>query len=184
LALVKNDFRVKVNMVVMKGINDQELTDFVALTRDLPLDIRFIEFMPFEGNQWSADKVYKMSEMLERIQEKFNFDVLPHIPHETTRRFQPHNHKGSFAVISTMSAPFCGDCNRLRLTADGKMKNCLFSRSETDLRTACRNGEPLEPLIRDCVWNKAASLGGQFNSDFEQLSPEKIKNRTMISIGG
>ena len=83
-----------------------------------------------------------------------------------------------------MSAPFCGDCNRLRLTADGKMKNCLFSNSETDLRSALRNNEDIERLIQQNLKQKAKALGGQFDTDFEHLSPEQLKNRSMISIGG
>ncbi len=184
MSLVENGFQVKVNMVVMKGINADEVTDFVALTQQLPIDMRFIEFMPFEGNHWSAGKVVTMTEMLEQIQTKFEFDALPHEANETAKRFKVINHKGSFAIISTMSAPFCGDCNRLRLTADGKMKNCLFSNSETDLRSALRNNEDVERLIQQNLKQKAKALGGQFDTDFEHLSPEQLKNRSMISIGG
>lgn len=184
MSLVENGFQVKVNMVVMKGINADELTDFVALTQQLPIDMRFIEFMPFEGNHWSAGKVVTMTEMLEQIQTKFEFDALQHEANETAKRFKVINHKGSFAIISTMSAPFCGDCNRLRLTADGKMKNCLFSNSETDLRSALRNNEDVERLIQQNLKQKAKALGGQFDTDFEHLSPEQLKNRSMISIGG
>ena len=184
MSLVENGFQVKVNMVVMKGINADEVTDFVALTQQLPIDMRFIEFMPFEGNHWSAGKVVTMTEMLEQIQTKFEFDAIPHEANETAKRFKVINHKGSFAIISTMSAPFCGDCNRLRLTADGKMKNCLFSNSETDLRSALRNNEDVERLIQQNLKQKAKALGGQFDTDFEHLSPEQLKNRSMISIGG
>lgn len=184
ISLVENGFQVKVNMVVMKGINADEVTDFVALTQQLPIDMRFIEFMPFEGNHWSAGKVVTMTEMLEQIQTKFEFDAIPHEANETAKRFKVINHKGSFAIISTMSAPFCGDCNRLRLTADGKMKNCLFSNSETDLRSALRNKENVELLIQQNLKQKAKALGGQFDTDFEHLSPEQLKNRSMISIGG
>lgn len=184
LSLVGNGFQVKVNMVVMKGINADEVTDFVALTQQLPIDMRFIEFMPFEGNHWSAGKVVTMTEMLEQIQTRFEFDALPHEANETAKRFKVIGHKGSFAIISTMSAPFCGDCNRLRLTADGKMKNCLFSKSETDLRSALRNNENVELLIQENLKQKAKALGGQFDTNFEHLSPEQLKNRSMISIGG
>ena len=88
------------------------------------------------------------------------------------------------AVISTMSANFCGDCNRLRLTADGKMKNCLFSKEETDLLTVLRNGEEVIPLIHRNIFGKAKELGGQFTADFEHLQADDIHNRSMITIGG
>ena len=92
-------------------------------------------------------------------------------------------HTGTFAVISTMSANFCGDCNRMRLTADGKMKNCLFSEEETDLLTALRKGEDISPLIHQNI-RKAKELGGQFTPDFEHIHAEDIHNRSMITIGG
>jgi cyclic pyranopterin phosphate synthase len=93
-------------------------------------------------------------------------------------------HKGSFAVISTMSAPFCEGCNRMRLTADGKLKNCLFSKSETDLLTPFRNGEEILPLIHQSILSKAKMLGGQFTEDFTHIHAEEIANRSMITIGG
>ena len=182
--LVNSGFYVKVNVVVMKGINDEEINHFIALTRSLPLDIRFIEFMPFDGNYWVASKVFTMTEILKIIQTEFNFEALPHEKNETAKRFNINGHRGTFSIISTMSKPFCGDCNRMRLTADGKLKNCLFSKSETDLRSALRTGKPVEPLIRECIQQKSEMLGGQINVNFEELSAEEIKNRSMISIGG
>ncbi|MCK7555604.1 hypothetical protein MKQ70_11510 [Chitinophaga sedimenti] len=106
-------------------------------------------------------------------------------PHSTSQPYQVAGHQGRFAIISTMSAPFCGDCNRMRLTADGKMKNCLFSKDETDLLAALRAGEALEPLIRRNILGKAEKLGGQFGDQpFEALHSEALINRSMISIGG
>ena len=87
-------------------------------------------------------------------------------------------------MISTMSAPFCGDCNRIRLTADGKLKNCLFSATETDLLSAYRNGENIEKLISENILQKAKELGGQFTTDLKKVDADHIQNRTMISIGG
>ena len=182
--LLNNGFHVKVNVVVMKGINDQEINDFIELSRLLPIDIRFIEFMPFEGNYWDATKVFTMSEILETIQTKFNYEALSHEKNDTAKRFKIEGHRGSFSIISTMTKPFCGDCNRIRLTADGKLKNCLFSKSETDLRTPLREGKPVEVLIHECIRQKSAMLGGQINVNYEDLSAQEIKNRSMISIGG
>ena len=101
-----------------------------------------------------------------------------------SRKYFVPGYKGSFAFISTMSANFCGDCNRMRLTADGKMKNCLFSKEETDLLTAFRSSENIIPLIHQCIGKKAKELGGQLLPDFEKLQAESITNRSMISIGG
>ncbi|HVE61834.1 MAG TPA: hypothetical protein VNA26_08440, partial [Chitinophagaceae bacterium] len=104
--------------------------------------------------------------------------------HDTAKGYQVPNHKGTFAVISTMSANFCIDCNRIRLTADGKLKNCLFSKEETDLLTAFRRGEDIVFLIHKSIHTKAKEFGGQFTADFEHLDAEDIDNRSMITIGG
>jgi cyclic pyranopterin phosphate synthase len=140
--------------------------------------------MPFTGNRWTSNKVFSYHEMLELIETKYEITKLQDEKHDTAKGFQVPGHKGTFAVISTMSENFCGTCNRIRLTADGKMKNCLFSRTETDLLTALRNGEDVVPLIHQSIRSKAKELGGQFTPDFEHLHAENINNRSMITIGG
>lgn len=177
--------RVKVNMVVMKGVNEHEIPDFIAWTKEQPLEVRFIEFMPFAGNRWTGDRVFAKADILAMIRQQYAIQELPAIPHATSTRYAIQGHAGRFAIISTMSAPFCSSCNRMRLTADGRMKNCLFSTDETDLLTALRSGIPLEPLIRENIMNKAEKLGGQFGDlPFEQLEGDSLTNRSMISIGG
>jgi cyclic pyranopterin phosphate synthase len=99
---------------------------------------------------------------------------------DTSKNFSIAGYKGTFAIISSVTNPFCDTCNRLRLTADGKIKNCLFSDSETDLLSAMRRGEDIALLIREAVWNKKSKLGGI--KSFENL--EERKNRAMIAIGG
>jgi cyclic pyranopterin phosphate synthase len=182
--MLDNGIGVKVNVVAMKGVNDEEINDFVRWTKDTPIHIRFIEFMPFDGNQWNSDKVITLQEILDKVKTEFDFSSLERNAHETAKNYQVNGHKGTFAVISTMSAPFCGDCNRMRLTADGKMKNCLFSTSETDILTALRNGEDIIPLIHQNISTKKEALGGQFTTDLEKIEAKDLHNRTMISIGG
>ena len=182
--LLKKNFHVKVNMVVMKGLNDNEINDFIEWTKYEPVHVRFIEFMPFTGNRWTSNKVFTMQEMLEVIKEKYEVVRLQDEKHDTAKGYKVPGHAGTFAIISTMSANFCGECNRMRLTADGKMKNCLFSGHETDLLSALRKGEDVVSLIHQNIHNKAKELGGQFTANFEQLHPEDIHNRSMITIGG
>ncbi len=182
--LINKDFHVKVNVVVMKGLNDNEINDFIEWTRQTPVHVRFIEFMPFSGNRWTSNKVFTLSQILEVISEKYSFLPLQNEKHDTAKKYLVPGHAGTFAVISTMSANFCGDCNRMRLTADGKLKNCLFSKDETDLLTALRNDEDIVPLIHQNIRSKAKELGGQFTADFSHLHAEEIHNRSMISIGG
>ena len=182
--LLNKKFHVKVNVVVMKGLNDGEINDFIEWTKDEPVHVRFIEFMPFEGNKWTGNKVFTWKEMLQVIEQKYSFVPLKNDVHDTAKAYIVPGHKGTFAVISTMSAPFCSGCNRMRLTADGKMKNCLFSGEETDLLSALREGKDVSALIHESIFNKKKELGGQFTTDFEHLHAEDIHNRSMITIGG
>ena len=182
--LLNKNFHVKVNVVVMKGLNDGEINDFIEWTKDEPVHVRFIEFMPFEGNRWTSNKVFTWKEMLQVIEEKYSFVPLKNDVHDTAKAYIVPGHKGTFAVISTMSAPFCSGCNRMRLTADGKMKNCLFSGEETDLLSALREGKDVTALIHESIFNKRKELGGQFTTDFQHLHAEDIHNRSMITIGG
>lgn len=184
LALHKG-MQVKINMVVMKGINETEIPDFIEWTRHVPVEMRFIEFMPFTGNRWSGAQVFPRAEILSLIQQHHTITPLPVPPHSTSTPYQIEGFAGSFAIISTMSTPFCAGCNRMRLTADGKMKNCLFAADETNLLEALRAGQPLEPLIQTNILGKAEQLGGQLNQQpWQQLAPDQVVNRSMISIGG
>jgi cyclic pyranopterin phosphate synthase len=182
--LLSNGITPKINVVVMKGLNDDEINDFIAWTKDTPIQVRFIEFMPFSGNRWTSNQVFTLNEILEEARRTYDFSQVPGVPNDTATHFQPAGHKGSFAVISTMSEPFCSTCNRMRLTADGKLKNCLFSKEETDLLTALRNKEDVLPLINATIQRKAKELGGQFTGLFDALDPATIDNRSMITIGG
>lgn len=182
--LIERNFHVKVNMVVIKNVNDDEILDFVAWTKDSPVHIRFIEFMPFTGNKWENDKVFTWQEILGKVSSHFPIIPLNRELHETAKKYTVEGHRGTFAVISTMSSPFCSDCNRMRLTADGKMKNCLFSSTETDLLTSLRNGEDVLPLIRQSLHLKEKELGGQFTAEIDQVHAGEITNRSMITIGG
>jgi cyclic pyranopterin phosphate synthase len=171
-------------MVAMRGFNDSEINDFVEWTRNEPVHVRFIEFMPFSGNRWTSNKVFTWKEILSVIEEKYSFLPLQGDKHDTAKKYIVPGHKGTFAVISTMSDNFCGNCNRMRLTADGKMKNCLFSDGETDLLGALRRGEDVLPLIHQNIRAKAKELGGQFTNILNEVHSEEIHNRSMISIGG
>lgn len=182
--LLQHHIKVKINVVVMKGLNDMEIVDFIEWTRFVPLEIRFIEFMPFTGNRWTSNKVVSMDEILALVTEKYTWVPVMAGPNDTASHFQVKGHVGSFAIISTMTAPFCATCNRMRLTADGKLKNCLFSEAETDLLQPLRAGHDVLPLIHQCIDSKAKALGGQFSGLLENIEADAIHNRSMITIGG
>lgn len=182
--LLEAGIHVKVNMVVLKGENEQHVPEFVAWTEKLPLHVRFIEYMPFTRNEWDHRKVVSAEEIRRMIALKYKFSKLNDQPNDTARSYAVDGFEGTFALISTMTEPFCDSCNRLRLTADGKMKNCLFSKGEMDLLSAYRRGEDLEALIRSCLLEKKAARGGQMNDPLERLDASGIENRSMIAIGG
>jgi cyclic pyranopterin phosphate synthase len=185
LAAVEKGMQVKINVVVMKGVNEEEILDFIGWTKHCPVEVRFIEFMPFDGNKWSGDQVVSEQEILDIIRSKYRFEAGHRPLQSTSNPYTIPGHAGSFAIISTMSAPFCSGCNRMRLTADGRMKNCLFSKGETDLLSALREGHDLKPLIEQNVFGKAEKLGGQFGVEsFRELNGDHLINRSMISIGG
>jgi len=182
--LVENNFHVKVNVVVMNGYNENEICDFIEWTKNSPVHIRFIEFMPFPGNHWQPTKLITFKEILEEIQKKFPpVEKLCDDVHDTAKKFRIPGHAGTFAVISTMSEPFCSGCNRMRLTADGKMLNCLFSKTETDLLSALRAGENIVPLIKECLFGKHYMLGGHDEKQWAEVHSES-KERSMLAIGG
>lgn len=178
--------RIKLNVVVMRGVNDDEILRFVELTRDRDIHVRFIEFMPFAGNHWGRERVYTYAEMLGLIGSAHSFEKLDDDPHSTSKAFRVPGWKGTFAVISTVTEPFCGSCDRLRLTADGKMRNCLFAREETDLLSALRRGEDIAPLIEANVLAKHAMLGGlpPFKPELQEEVLHDLSVRPMVSIGG
>ncbi len=182
--LLLHNFFVKVNVVVMNGENENEILDFVEWTREFPLHVRFIEFMPFQGNKWHGRKVFPMKAILSLIRSKYDFIKLNDKKNDTTKKFKVINHQGTFSIISTMSEPFCKNCNRLRLTADGKLKNCLFSNDEVDLLTPFRKGENIRNLIENSVKMKKEKQGGLFFSKSSLIETLSTINRSMITIGG
>jgi cyclic pyranopterin phosphate synthase len=184
LLFLQNDFSVKINVVVMKNINDNEVIEFIKLTENLPLHVRFIEYMPFDQNGWEKEKVKLTSEMLSEVQETFEILKLKDEKHDTAKKYSVLGYKGTFAFITTMSQPFCEECNRLRITADGKMKNCLFGKDELDLLSAFRNNECIEPIIEKALFLKHQTMGGQFEQTYLETNPSLLQNRSMLKIGG
>jgi cyclic pyranopterin phosphate synthase len=185
--LLNNDFKIKVNVVLIKGFNDNEIIDFIKLTQYLPLSIRFIEFMPFAGNEWDRSKMVSQNEILDIVKTQFQalkMEKLEDDKNFTAREFKIKNYLGSFGIISSITNPFCDGCNRIRLTANGKIKNCLFSNSETDLLTPYRNGESLENLIAFAIKNKKKIRAGM--TTIEEVNNPILHqdNRSMIAIGG
>jgi cyclic pyranopterin phosphate synthase len=185
--LIEEGFRVKLNAVLMKGFNDNEIIDFIKLTKTLPVSVRFIEFMPFNGNKWDKSNMVSYAEIMDCVHSTFSENEVLRIkdaPNDTSKNYKIEGYKGSFAIISSVTNPFCDSCNRLRLTANGRLKNCLFSNTESDLLTALREGKNIEPIIQKAVQAKFKIRGGM--DTLEKLEEPQLhnQNRSMITIGG
>ena len=185
--LIQEGFNVKINAVLMKNFNEDEIVDFINLTKARAINVRFIEFMPFDGNAWNKEKLVSQAEVINRVTDHFGVKALQPLPNEknfTARNFKIEGFQGTFGIISSVTNPFCDSCNRIRLTADGKLKNCLFSNEETNLLKPFREGEKLEALIDAALNAKKAVRAGM--TDFDQLINPDLhsNNRSMIAIGG
>jgi GTP 3',8-cyclase len=172
---------IKINAVAMRGFTEDEALPFARFAREHPYEVRFIEFMPLDADHaWTPDSVLTGDEVRALIEEHYPLEQTPREPHATARVYRFADGKGSIGFINPVSEPFCGDCNRIRLTADGKLRTCLFSLNETDLRAPLREGASdadLEEIIRAAVWRK--ELKHRVN-DPGFVQPA----RTMSAIGG
>ena len=154
-------FQVKVNAVIIKGLNEDQILPMVGWTLDKKVEFRFIEYMPFQKNQWNKEAIFSYQDMLDLISSKFDLTPIEGHPNQTSKDFKVDGAKGKIGIISSITNPFCEGCNRIRVTADGKLKNCLFSNEEKDLLQAMRNGEQVEELIRESLMEKHFSRGGK-----------------------
>jgi GTP 3',8-cyclase len=149
---------IKINAVAMRDFTEEEAIPFAEFARRTPYEVRFIEFMPLDADRaWSADQVLTGAEIRAAIDAVYPLEPEPREPHATARVYRFKDGRGRIGFINPVSEPFCGDCNRVRLTADGRLRTCLFSLNETDLRTPMREGArdaELERIIRDAVWRK------------------------------
>jgi cyclic pyranopterin phosphate synthase len=172
---------IKVNAVAMRGFTEEEAVPFAEFARSTSFQVRFIEFMPLDADHnWTADSVLPGDELRAIIDRVHPLEELPREPHSTARVFRFRDGQGEIGFINPVSEPFCADCNRVRLTAEGKLRTCLFSLNETDLREPLRDGASdaeLERIVRDAVWRK--ELKHHVGERGFRQPP-----RTMSAIGG
>jgi cyclic pyranopterin phosphate synthase len=172
---------VKVNCVLLRGFNDDQIAGFGRFARDENVIVRFIEFMPLEEDRvWSPEIVVRLEEIVERMAGFRSLVEIPHERSETARRFRFDDGIGEIGIVAPVSNPFCGQCSRIRVTSDGKIRTCLFSLFDHDLAGRMRSGasdEELVAYIRHVVNQKEARhhIG---EADFVPAS------RTMVHIGG
>lgn len=173
---------VKVNAVIIRGVNDHEMVPLARFAHENGLSMRFIEFMPLDsGRLWQKELVVSGAEMLARLREQLSLQpVVPLNPSETAKRWLVEGGPGEIGIIAPVTEPFCGHCNRLRLTADGKIRTCLFSTTEHDLGALLRENvsdEVVAGFFQTAVWQKEAR---HHIGEAEFIQP----SRTMSHIGG
>lgn len=139
--------KLKINAVVMRGINDREIVPFVEMTREKDIEVRFIEYMPFDGNKWNEGKMFSYAEMLDRIRQAFpDLEKVRDHKNDTSKTYRIPGFVGKIGFITSMTHNFCGTCNRLRITSDGNLKVCLFGNAEVSLRDILRESNGGEPI--------------------------------------
>ncbi len=177
---------VKVNAVILRGINDDEICEFVRFTADRPIAVRFIEFMPFAGNNWHQGHCMTMNEILAVIEQQFILERIPDGPspisrdYRITDRHSGRQHTGTVGVIASMSQPFCESCSRLRLTAEGMIMPCLHSPLEFDVREVLRSGGNDTAVAE--VFLRAIGAKPMEHPPADELLAQS--GRVMIQIGG
>lgn len=178
--------KLKVNCVVMRGVNDREIIPFVELGRESPIEVRFIEYMPFDGNKWSQGKMFSYQEMLAVIREKYpNLEKVQDHKNDTSKTFRVPGFEGQVGFITSMTHNFCGTCNRLRITSDGNLKVCLFGNSEVSLRDIIRkanNGEPVDDATMEQLQLlENAQTAAQIDDEGGMVNP---RERELLDIIG
>jgi cyclic pyranopterin phosphate synthase len=172
---------IKVNVVAIRGFTEDEVLAFADFARRNPYEVRFIEFMPLDADRaWTREQVLPNAEVRAIVEQRYELEPVGRERSGTSRRWRFADGAGELGFISPVSEPFCGDCNRIRITAEGELRTCLFSMTETDLRGPLRDGASdaeIEQVVRDAVWRK--ELKHHVN-DAGFVQPA----RTMSRIGG
>jgi len=171
---------VKINVVAMAGVNDDELCDFIDHFHDQPVEVRFIEFMPFLSNDWKKAKMLPYDQMRSLLESKYNLTPIPTERSAVAKEFAVQGAKVRVGFITSMTDDFCGGCNRLRLTADGRLKVCLFAKTGPSLRDAMRNGATDDELA-DTI---CTALDGKWAGHPPMHRLVETNDLPMISIGG
>lgn len=173
--------KLKINAVVMRGLNDHQILPFVDMTQDQDVEVRFIEYMPFGGNKWNKNKMMSYEDMLDLIREKYpTIDRLKDAKNDTSKTWQVPGHVGRVGFITSMTHNFCGSCNRLRITSDGNLKVCLHGETEVSLRDLLRKdhgGEPMDEeafeAIRKLELDRRTDTSLRFDGEEGWMSKEQ-----------
>lgn len=192
VASQEEHFNLKLNCVLLRGVNEDEVGDFVDLTEHRSIEVRFLEFMPFDKNGWGAHKLVPQAEVLELVQRhlaKRGVAPAARLPpdslHDVANLWKVPGWRGRLGAIASMTDAFCGGCNRVRITSDGQLRNCLFGEEGWSLRDALREGADdasLAAIVATGVHKKFARLGGK--RDMHELQARGSLGLPMVALGG
>jgi len=181
--LLTHNIKTRINAVIMEGKNEEDILELAMLTRDLPVDVRFIEEMPFNGQAHSHAIKWTAPAMIDYLRNHFgNITKEEDEPNATSRNYRIHGHLGRIGMIAAWSRSFCGSCNRVRITPDGTMKTCLYDQGQFSLRDLLRNGNDegeIKKLIVDSVFNRSKD-----GFEAEQKRSQFPVSESMATIGG
>ena len=176
------DVRVKINCVAMVDHNESSLATLAALSIDHPIEVRFIEYMPFHGNRWDRSRLVSMDDIVGYVEAEHGaLEPIASHPSSTAKRWRLSGARGTVGVIASMTTPFCAACNRVRVTADGAFKVCLFGEAEVSLRDAMRQGALTDDELA-VVIRRALGAKHEAHAGLDVLA--ELPNRPMITIGG
>jgi GTP 3',8-cyclase len=179
--------KLKINCVVMRGLNEREILPFVEMGRDQNLEVRFIEYMPFDGNKWSEKKMMTYQEMLAVIRQKYpDVHKVQDHPNDTSKTYKVPGFQGRIGFITSMTENFCGTCNRLRITSDGNLKVCLFGNSEVSLRDILReanDGKPVDEEAMEAIKQVEMDRREQLAGSTGALGASERESRLLEVIG-
>lgn len=183
-SFLHHDFEVKINAVVMEGLNIEDMIPLVELTKSLPIAVRFIEEMPFNGESHQVTLHWNAQRILEHIQGRFpNIKKIIDTPHSTSYNFHIPGHKGNVGIIAAYSRSFCGTCNRIRITPTGVLRTCLYDNGKLNIKSALREGkkdEVLKSMVTQAILKKAAN-GWETEKARDRHEPA---HESMATIGG
>ncbi|MEQ8905255.1 GTP 3',8-cyclase MoaA [Ekhidna sp.] len=176
--MIARNFNLKVNCVVMKGVNEDQILPLIELAKEHPVSVRFLEEMPFNGSGGKVETPMNYKDILSVIEKEHDFTKMIDGPHSTSQNYQIEGFKGSFGVIPSFSRTFCGDCNRLRMSATGEIRTCLYGHSQLNLRDILRSGasrEEVKEALMVAVANKPKDgFAAAEENEKEYLSMTKL----------
>lgn len=178
--MINRKFNIKINCVVMKGTNEDQILPLINLAKDHPVSVRFLEEMPFNGSGVEKDTLLDYKGILDKIKQEYAFTKLIDEPSSTSQNYKIDGFEGAFGIIPSFSRTFCGDCNRLRLSATGEVRTCLYGPNQLDLREMVRSGASVSAIQDELL----KAVANKSRDGFEAAEENEKTYLSMTKLGG